>query len=434
MNSVELIRAILLKSRTIVSSGFDESLALLSCELPLTLCRFPSGGEYSTWVVPPRWEVIKAELSNGERVLASYADHPLFLAPYSCSFHGWVTRDELLQHIRYDINNPNDFVYEYRLASDYRRRLNEWIITLPYSIVEKLDRPKYFINIQVVTSPGEMLVGENTIHGRSPNTVFFLSHLCHSGQANDGLAGVVAGIELMKRIQEVFPSPQYSYRLLIMPETIGSVAYVTEHIAEAGLWLGAMFLEMPAIREKLRLKYSRRKYTYLDRVAEHVLRSRNVEYDTSEFHESYGNDEKIFDYPGVGVPAISLQRYPLRTYHSSADNLEGIEIDSMNEFVSLACGIVTVIEKDYRIRFGHTAPVHLTRFGLYSDAVHNSGGFLLYSRCIDMAWQGWSVFDISLKLGVPVGTVVEYFDKFADSGLIEKVPLDPDYFRRIDDR
>lgn len=44
MNSVELIRAILLKSRTIVSSGFDESLALLSCELPLTLCRFPSGG------------------------------------------------------------------------------------------------------------------------------------------------------------------------------------------------------------------------------------------------------------------------------------------------------------------------------------------------------------------------------------------------------
>ena len=432
MNSLELIRAMLLKNRTVVSCGYGESMALLSHELPLVLCRFPSGREYSTWVVPPRWEVIKAELSNGERVIGSYADHPLFLAPYSCSFQGWVTRGELLEHIRSDFNNPNDFVYEYRLASDYQRRLKEWIITLPYSVVERLDRPKYFVDIQVETSPGEMLVGESTISGRSSNIVMFLSHLCHPGQANDGLAGVVAGIELMKRIQEEFVSPQYSYRLLIVPETIGSVAYVTEHIAESGLWMGAMFLEMPSSCEKLRLKYSRRKYTYLDRVAEQVLRSRNAVYDTSEFHESYGNDEKIFDYPGVGVPAISLQRHPLRTYHSSGDNLEGVDIDSMNEFVSIVFGIVTVIEHDYRIRFVHPAPVYLSRFELYADAVHNTDGFLLNSRCIDIAWQGWSVFDISLKLGVSFRTVTEYFDKFADSGLIEKMPLDSDYFRRID--
>ncbi len=434
MNAVDLMRAILCKNRTMVSSGFGESLVLLSHELPLTICRFPSGGEYSTWVVPPRWEVIKAELSNGERVLASYADHPLFLAPYSCSFHGWLTRDELLLHIRSDFNNPDEFVYEYRLAYDYQRRLKEWVISLPYSVVERLDRPKYFVDIQVETSPGELLVGECTISGQSPNVVFFLSHLCHPGQANDGLAGVIAGIEVMKRIREEFPGSQYTYRLLIMPETIGSVAYVTEHIAESGFWMGAMFLETPATHEKLRLKYSRRKYTYLDRVAEHVLRSRNVVYDTSEFHESYGNDEKIFDYPGVGVPAISLQRYPLRTYHTSADNLEGVEIDSMNEYVSLVCGIVAVIENDYLIRFGHPAPVQLSRFGFYADAVHNNEGFLLNSRCIDMAWRGWSVFDISLKLGMPFGTVVEYFDKFAESGLIEKVMLDPGYFRSIDDK
>ena len=432
MNAVELIRALLLKNRTVVSCGYGESMALLSHELPITHLRYPSGMEYSTWVVPPRWEVIKAELSNGEEVVGSYADHPLFLAPYSCSFQGWVTRGELLQHIRSDINNPNDFVYEYRLASDYQRRLKEWIITLPYSVVERLDRPKYFVDIQVETSPGEMLVGESTISGRSPNMVMFLSHLCHSGQANDGLAGVVAGIELMKRIQKEFPKSQYCYRLLIMPETIGSAAYVTERIAEAGLWMGAVFLEMPASCEKLRLKYSRRKYTYLDRVAEYVLRSTNAVYDTSDFHESYGNDEKIFDYPGVGVPAISLQRHPLKTYHSSADNLEGVEIESLNEFVSLVFGIVSGIECDYRIHFVHPVPVYLTRFGLYADAVHNVNGFLLNNRSIDIAWQGWSVFDIALQLGVPFRTVTEYFDKFAECGLIEKVMLDAEYFRRID--
>ena len=69
----------------------------LGQEIPLTVHRYPSGSEYGTWDIPEEWNVIKAELTDGKRVLASYTDHPLFLASYSCSFTGWVSREELLE-------------------------------------------------------------------------------------------------------------------------------------------------------------------------------------------------------------------------------------------------------------------------------------------------------------------------------------------------
>jgi len=85
---LEIVDALLLKNRTIVSSDFEQSMSLLAAEIPLTIHRYPSGNEYGTWVVPPQWDVKKAVLSDGDRTIASYEDHPLFLAPYSTSFTG----------------------------------------------------------------------------------------------------------------------------------------------------------------------------------------------------------------------------------------------------------------------------------------------------------------------------------------------------------
>ena len=176
MNMLELMELLLLKNRTIVSQEFEQCMMVLAEDIPLEIHRYPTDMNYDTWVIPPQWDVIKAELSDGTNVIASYADHPLFLAPYSRSLKGWVSHEELLQHVRSNPEVPDAFVYEHRLAYDYQRRLKDWVISLPHNLLKQLDQPRYFVDIQVKTQPGHMLVGESRIHGEHSQTFVFLSH------------------------------------------------------------------------------------------------------------------------------------------------------------------------------------------------------------------------------------------------------------------
>ena len=429
MDMSEIAQALLLKNRTIVSRDFEEAIEFLGAEIPLEIHRYPSGSDHGTWIIPPQWDVIKAELTDGAEVIASYRDHPLFLAPYSCPFCGWVTREELLGHVKTDSASPDAYVYEYRLAADYQRRLKDWVISLPYRMVERLDKPRYFVDIQVNTQDGNMLVAESRIEGRMEQGIAFLSHLCHPGQLNDGLAGVAAGIEVMKRIKEVFPSTTYSYSLLIMPETFGSAVYAASNQEKMNRFMGAVFLEMPGTREKLHLKLSRRGTAYLDRIMRYVMQNHGAPYEVFSFHEGYGNDEKIFDYPGIGVPALSLQRYPLRTYHTSADDLSGNDASNMEEIVDILLRAVGLIERDFIPRFRQNVPVYLTRFSLYNDAVTQRDRYLVNLMAQELAWQGLSAFDIAVKLGVSPQMIMEYLGKFAAHGLLEPEPLTPAYAR-----
>ena len=142
---MQIIESLLHMNRTIVSSDMKQCMSILGNEIPVTIHRYASGKEYGTWMIPPQWDVKKAELSDGNTIIASYDDHPLFLSPYSCSFTGWIDRDELLKHVSSSSRQPEAFSYDHRLAYDFQRRLKEWAITLPNSFVQELDKEKYYI-------------------------------------------------------------------------------------------------------------------------------------------------------------------------------------------------------------------------------------------------------------------------------------------------
>src|SRR5207249_3369268 len=98
-----------------------------------------------------------------------------------------------------------------------------------------------------------------------PTDLILMSHLCHPGQANDGLAGVAACLEILRRVRCEVPAPRHGCRLLVMPETIGSAVWAAANPAILDRLLGAVFIEMPAADAPLRFKRSRRATTYLDR-------------------------------------------------------------------------------------------------------------------------------------------------------------------------
>lgn len=430
MKMIEIIDALLLKNRIIASQDFEHCLLLLANEVPLTIHRYPTAREYGTWVIPLQWDVKKAVLSDENKVIASYKDHPLFLAPYSCAFTGWINREELLEHIRSNPEVPDAFSYEYRLMGHFRKRLVDWVISLPYTLLQQLDRSRYFVEIEIDTRPGNMLVGESLIRGQYDYTFAFLTHLCHPGQANDGLTGVAVGVEVMKRLRRELTRSKFNYQLLIMPETIGSAVYLSANESRIDSYLGGVSIEMPGIRSPLRLAHTRRGDTYLDRILKKVMTDRAADFAECGFMDSWGTDERVFDSPGVGIPTAVVERYPFRYYHTSADNLAETDPSCLEEIVEILVEAVRMIESDFIPCPRQRIPVYLSRYNLYSDYVNDRAEYDLNAQILELLWHGVSAFEIAVRLGVQPKRVREYLLRFVEHGLVDALPTTPDYWRR----
>lgn len=432
MDMLEIISSLLMKNRTIVSRDDAVCMDLLSKQFPLTVHRYPTGSEYQTWPIPPEWNVRKAVLSDGKRVIASYEESPLFLAPYSLPFSGWVSREELIQHTSSNPNVPDAFCYEFRLAYNYQRRLKEWRISLPHERLQGLPEGPFHVEIDVETRPGHMLVGELAHPGASVSWFTFLAHYCHVAQANDGIAGVAVMLEAMRRIMRRHPQPRHGYKALLMPETIGSSVYAATHEQEIDNTLGAVFSEMAGAEAPLQLVFSRRGDTYIDRVFLHVLRQQGkFPCRCIPFRKGWGNDELVFDAPGVGVPVVSIDRHPFPAYHTHHDDLSLVKVEHLEEVVAILTAVVDILEGDYIPRPRNRVPVYLTRFDLYADWTEQRERYDINTILLDGMWSGLSVLDIALRHDLDHNLVHDYLGKFVQHGLVETMPVMSEYTRSV---
>ena len=55
-----------------------------------------------------------------------------------------------------------------------------------------------------------------------------MSDLCHPHMVNDDMTGVAVAIDIARALR-ARKDPRYTYRILIVPETIGTVAYLSQN-------------------------------------------------------------------------------------------------------------------------------------------------------------------------------------------------------------
>lgn len=429
---LDIIKKLLMKNRTIVTSDVRDCMNIINEKYPIKLNEYPSGSEYQTWIIPPEWNLKKGTLSDGKNIIASHEKSPLFVARYSLPFKGKVTKEELIKHTFTNPASPDSFCYEFRLAYNFQRRLKEWRIALPYDMVQSLLDIDYYVDIDVEVKPGNMLIAESDHQGSSGFWFTFLSHYCHVAQANDGLAGVAIMLEVVERIRKKYPKPRFSYKALLMPETIGSSVYAASHEKELDSCLGGVFSEMGGADSPLQLVFSRRGDTYIDRVFLYVLQKQGkLPCRLIPFRKGWGNDELVFDAPTVGVPVVSLDRHPFEAYHTHHDNMELIKLEKLEEVVSLLMAVVDVLETDYIPRPRNRVPVYLTRYDLYSDWTEQRAEYDINTLLLDNMSSGLSILDIALKFGLDFDMVNNYLKKFIDNNLIDTMLVTPEYSRSI---
>ena len=409
---MKLIEDLWMKNRSLVSGGYDEALHYIGGIIDLKVHEIPSGTKCWTWVAPEKWVINEAYILCGERKIVNFKEHPLHVISYSLPVDKEVSKEELLQHLHWREDRPNAIPFEFKY---YER---DWGFCMQYSRLKELTDDKYRVFIDSRFEKGTLKVGDFTIAGETDEIIMLVAHLCHPAQVNDDLAGVAVLVDIANEMSR--KRHHYTYKFLLVPETIGSVAYLSqnENIIP-GLKYG-IFLEMPGNDNIHALQLTRQGNTRLDRLARYVMKRNLSDFREGAFRQVVGNDEMVFNGPGVDMPMISISRYPYPEYHTSDDNPGIITEERLAETKELILKIIDIMDRDYIPQRTFKGPIFLSRYDLWVDwrvdpELNNNLELIMLSL------EGnESIFDIAEKLDMDFDAVYHYINKLLNKGLVVK--------------
>lgn len=416
----EMVEALWQLPRDLISDGYDAALRALGDVLPVKVDEYGSGTECWSWIVPEKWTCREAYLEtlDGKR-LFSYADHPLHVVSYSLPFEGVVSREELDAHLHVHGKIPEaiPFIFKY-----YER---DWGLCCSRKQKEDLRDDSYRVVIRTDFSYGTLKVGEVLIPGESDETFVLCTHLCHPGMFNDDMSGVAVSVavarELLRR-----PKRRYSYLLLIVPETIGSVAYLSRHADLIPRLKGGLFLEMLGLPYPHALQLSFSGDTQVDRSLALALKDFDPEGWTGPFRTIIGNDERQFNGPGVRVPMLSLSRvrpsthpdWPYPQYHSSHDVPDADSVDRLAVSRDLVLKMVDALEGNRVPVNRFQGEVFCSRYGIHIDPYTNPEGSRSLFDVMFLIDGTRSIVDIASACGVSFESVRQTVEELARHGLV----------------
>jgi aminopeptidase-like protein/aminoglycoside N3'-acetyltransferase len=416
----ELIEALWRLPRDIVSDGYDAALAGLASQEAMTVHEYPTGTECSTWIVPEKWTCKEAYLETmGGKRLLDYADNPLHCVSYSLPFEGVVSKQDLLRHL---------YIHEYRpdaIPFKYKYHERDWGLCCSKNLCDSLSDDKYRVVVRTEFSYGTLKVGEIIVPGRTDQIIMLCAHLCHPAQVNDDLTGVVVGLEVMRKLKER-GDLRYTYYFTIVPETIGTVAYLSRNMGLLPRMRGGLFLEMLGNDSPHALQLSCRQDSECDFSFSQAVRELDPKSYTGAFRTILGNDERQYNAPGVRVPMLSLSRahrpglptWPYPEYHSSDDNPSIVSQSRLEASRDLVLHMINVLESNYVPVNKFKGEVFCSRYGLFDDSNPEE-----HKRLFDVMFEidgQRSVAHIARRLNIDSSLVKATVDQLAKYGLVSK--------------
>jgi aminopeptidase-like protein len=407
-------------NRSITGEGVRETLLKIANHLPnMIVHSVPSGTKVFDWTVPKEWHVREAYIvaPNGRKI-CDFSKNNLHLLGYSVPFEGNLPLNELKKQLYTLPVQPNAIPY---VTSYYKKR---WGFCLSQNEFDSLEEGDYKIKIDSELFNGKLNYGELIIPGKSQREVFLSTYICHPSMANNELSGPTVLTYLAKWLCSL-KEKEFTYRIIFVPETIGSITYLSINHNEMKKNIFAGF-NVSCIGDDRAYSYlpSRNGKTISDEVAKHVLTWTDPNFIKYTWLDR-GSDERQYCAPGIDLPVASILRtkwleYP--EYHTSLDNLEDVVTPKGLDGGYWAIRrSLELIEKNKKFKVTVLGEPQMSKRDLYPTlSTKKNNNKKLMMDLISMCDGNTSLLKIANTLNVPAWDLYETIDKLKSYNLIEE--------------
>jgi len=414
-----LVRELYPICRSITGDGLRATLRRLQALAPLELREVPTGTRVFDWTVPKEWNIRDAWVADasGERVI-DFRRHNLHVLNYSVPVRRRMTLAELRPHLFTLPDQPDLIPYR---TSYYAEA---WGFCLAHRALQALPEGEYEVCVDASLEPGHLTYGELFLPGGTADEILFSCHSCHPSLANDNLAGVAVATWLARRLAGV--SRRHGMRFLFIPGAIGSITWLARNPEAAGRIRHGLVLSCLGDPGPSTYKRSRRGDTPVDRAAAHVLRHGGA-HELLDF-VPYGYDERQYCSPGFNLAVGCLTRTPngrYPEYHTSADDVDFVRPDALEDSLAKALAIVEILEHDAAfVNLNPHCEPQLGRRGLYG----NTGGLTPPGFEMALLWVlnysdgSHTLLDIADRAGMPFPLVRRAASALQGAGLLAPAP------------
>lgn len=403
--------------RSLTGRGVRETLTYLSNEIEqFEIHGVDTGTRVFDWEIPREWEIKEAYLidPSGKKII-DFKDNNLCIVGYSCQVNKEIELNDLKSHLYTLPSQPNAIPY---VTSYYEKN---WGFCLEYNKFKSLKKGYYHAFIDSKFKDGKLNYGEIKIKGKLQKEIFLSTYICHPSMANNELSGPVLAIALAKWIATQ-KNRKYTYRIIFIPETIGSITYLSKNIEYLKKNVIAGF-NLTCVGDNKTYSFlpSRNSKTLSDKASIHVLKNKNINFTTYSWQDR-GSDERQYCAPGVDLPIASIMRSKFGTYpeyHTSLDNLNFISIEGLQGSFEIYVDVLRAIEKNIRPLSVIKCEPQLSKRGLYETISSKEN----YSNSLFLDLLTYSdgqkdLLEIAEILGVSIFTLWDAFLVLKNQNLI----------------
>jgi aminopeptidase-like protein len=400
--------------RSITGDGVRATLKVLQQIVPLELLEVPSGRQVFDWNVPLEWNLREAfiEDERGKRIVDT-ANHNLHVVSYSVPTDLVCSRAELDTHLHSLPEHPTWIPYRTAYYSP------AWGFCLAHEQRTSLPNQNYRVVVDATLKEGSLTYGELYLPGSSGRDILISTHICHPSLANDNLSGIAVAVHLAKHFLN--RRLRLGLRFVFVPGTIGAIAWLAENERDVARIRDALVLSGVGDDGPFTYKKSRRGDGLLDRIF--TRRFAATDNSVRPFFP-YGYDERQYCSPGFDIAAGCLARTPYGEYdeyHTSADNLDFIRADALQQSLELCIAAIDEAQTD--VRYVNTNPKcepQLGRRGLYEPiGAHGMSNVQLAQLWMLSYSDGeHSLADIRELSGLDSKTLARAAERLESAGLL----------------
>tara|TARA_B100000579_G_scaffold93878_2_gene74179 strand:- start:3161 stop:4468 length:1308 start_codon:yes stop_codon:yes gene_type:complete len=415
--------------RSITGKGNRQTLNSIKKVLPnLKLYNVKTGYKAFDWTVPDEWIFNDAYIEDpsGKKIVDAKKNF-LHLVNYSHPIKKKISLNELNKNLFSYKKIPNAIPY---VTSYYKKT---WGFCITQNQRKKFKKGLYKVNINTKFKKGQLDYGEYFIKGYSKKEIFLSSYICHPYMANNEISGPTILTFLLDYFRK--RKNYYSIRAVFIPETIGSIVYLSKKLPILKKNVIAGF-NLSCLGDQRCYSFlpSRNGKTLSDRVSESVLKWTDKKYKKYSWLER-GSDERQYCSPGVDLPVASVTRskfgeYP--EYHTSYDDFHRVvtPIGLLGSY-ELYIKLIDAIQNNYYPKYKILCEPKLSKYNLYNPLRKNK--YYKYSHkstitdpiinILSYADGKNSLLDISDKIKLPIWSLIDICDELYKKKLIKKIRI-----------